>query len=380
MKTKTFKTNLFPILLPILFCCGVFIPEARAATINAVSCSQADVQSAINSAGDGGTVTVPTGNCNWSGTININKQRLTIQGAGVGQTIITSSDQLFSTVGESANGLRVTAIEFRNCVQCFYFDGSGSPKEATKNFRIDQCKFKDVYVAFETDGEATGVLDHNVFEDSYGTRIYGSNSASATFPFTMGTSNAVFFEDNTIDMISTCQPHFIASNSGARYVLRHNTFNLTKTGCGWLDTIDAHGHCEVAGRGSFTWEVYNNVFNTPNESNDIRLMHFRGGQGLVYGNSASGRTTINISLNEYAYCSPPCVESCSSYPCKDQINHTYIWNNAQIWLWDSCENAIQKGRDYYETQMPGYTPYTYPHPLVGGTDSPPSPPKNIRIR
>jgi hypothetical protein len=379
MKTKTFKKNRFALILSILFCCNIIIPQAQAAIINAGSCSQADVQAAINSAGDGGTVNVPTGNCNWSGTININRQRLTIQGAGVGQTIITSSGQLFSTAGESANGLRVTAIEFRNCVQCFYFDGSGSPKEATKNFRIDQCKFKNVNIAFETDGRATGVLDHNTFEDSYGARIYGSNDAGASFPFTLGTSDSVYFEDNTITVSASASPaHFIASNSGSRYVLRHNNFNYVPSLWG---IIDAHGYCEVAGRGSFTWEVYDNTFTIP--SGLEKVMQFRGGQGVVFNNTIN-TGTWPIVLTDYMTCSPPCVSTCSGYPCQDQINHAYFWNNKKGGTpfdpTDDCDQVIQLNRDYFTTAMPGYTPYTYPHPLVGGADSPPSPPKNIRTR
>jgi hypothetical protein len=33
---------------------------------------------------------------------------------------------------------------------------------------------------------------------------------------------------------------------------------------------------------------------------------------------------------------------------------------------------LQEGRDFYNTPMPGYTPYVYPHPLAGGTPPPPS--------
>ena len=44
--------------------------------------------------------------------------------------------------------------------------------------------------------------------------------------------------------------------------------------------------------------------------------------------------------------------------------------------YDSSENYIVSGRDYFNngTAKPGYTPYTYPHPLRLGSGGPPSPP------
>ena len=177
----------------------------------------------------------------------------------------------------------------------------------------------------ETDGHATGVLDHNIFEDSYGSRIYGGNQGGATFPFALGSSDAVFSEDNTITAnAGVSVDHFIASNSGPRYVLRHN--NFTYNASLW-NIIDAHGYCEVAGRGSFTWEVYDNTFTLPPSLDAV--MHIRGGQGVVYNNLNSSETGPEwaIHLTDYMTCSPPCVDTCSGYPCKDQINHSYFWDN-----------------------------------------------------
>ncbi len=36
--------------------------------------------------------------------------------------------------------------------------------------------------------------------------------------------------------------------------------------------------------------------------------------------------------------------------------------------------VLQQGRDFYNTVMPGYAPYIYPHPLTGGVGTPPPPP------
>src|SRR2546428_159765 len=58
-----------------------------AATINAASCSQANVNSAITSAVDGDTVTIPAGTCSWTTTLTITKG-ITLLGAGAGSTVL----------------------------------------------------------------------------------------------------------------------------------------------------------------------------------------------------------------------------------------------------------------------------------------------------
>src|SRR5262245_23526008 len=61
--------------------------QIEAATINAKSGSLVDVSSAVASAKDGDTVTVPAGTAIWTSTLNIAKN-ITLQGAGVASTII----------------------------------------------------------------------------------------------------------------------------------------------------------------------------------------------------------------------------------------------------------------------------------------------------
>ena len=61
-----------------------------AATINAASCSYADVAAAVGAASGGDTVIVPSGSCSWTGTLIIT-QGITLSGAGVGNTIIVNN-------------------------------------------------------------------------------------------------------------------------------------------------------------------------------------------------------------------------------------------------------------------------------------------------
>ena len=71
----------------VLVC--VFLPVgALAATRTAASCSRADVATAVNSAGDGDTIVIPAGTCTWTTNLTISNKILTLQGAGMDQTVI----------------------------------------------------------------------------------------------------------------------------------------------------------------------------------------------------------------------------------------------------------------------------------------------------
>ena len=79
------------------------------AQTKAASCSQNDVNNAINSASSGDTVTVPAGNCSWSG-LSVAKA-ITLQGAGVGQTNISLNGTTTFTK-QSAGVMRITGFSF----------------------------------------------------------------------------------------------------------------------------------------------------------------------------------------------------------------------------------------------------------------------------
>src|SRR4051794_14717151 len=63
---------------------------ARAATITAASPSYTDVKTAVTNAAAGDTVVVPAGAATWGSTLALSKG-LTLKGAGIDQTVITSS-------------------------------------------------------------------------------------------------------------------------------------------------------------------------------------------------------------------------------------------------------------------------------------------------
>src|ERR671918_2752154 len=83
-------------------CCQV-----EANTIAAKSVSLADVRSAIASARDGDTVTVPAGTATWTSSLNVDKH-ITLQGAGAGSTIII--DEVVGTGGPARKAPRQASV------------------------------------------------------------------------------------------------------------------------------------------------------------------------------------------------------------------------------------------------------------------------------
>jgi len=59
----------------------------------------------------------------------------------------------------------------------------------------------------------------------------------------------------------------------------------------------------------------------------------------------------------------------------------YYWNNklnGSNFPLTAADPTVREGIEFYNTPMPGYTPFTYPHPLVSGASTAPAPPQNLR--
>src|SRR5689334_17982525 len=136
---------------------------AGAATIIAQSASLIDVRAAVTAAAPGDIVQVPAGNATWTSTLNISRG-ITLVGAGVGQTIITSGiDDKFSAMLSYAPSLNET---FR--ITGFTFDGAwrssaiflSNPSSGVVNqIRIDHNLFRNaIQYAIRMDGEVFGLV------------------------------------------------------------------------------------------------------------------------------------------------------------------------------------------------------------------------------
>jgi hypothetical protein len=266
-----------------------------ATTINANSASQSDVAAAIASAANGDTVIVPAGTATWTQTLPV-KKAITIQGAGIGVTIIkdgVKNTQLLYINLVAGKLTRLTGIEFQDGGRVntasapgglIHVDGNNTDGSS---FRMDHCKWHESlngYAVFDT---VIGVVDHN--EIVFGTRtlqwvyIYGSRwnggsygDGSWSSPVNWGSGEFLFFEDNNLTCLSTQISGGITDGfNGARFVWRHNTTNA--------GTVGNHG-TESPGRGRScrAMEVYQNT----QRCNANRFAAgSRGGTELFWGNT-----------------------------------------------------------------------------------------------
>jgi hypothetical protein len=216
-------------------------------------------------------------------------------------------------------------------------------------------------------GPQTGVIYHNEFIDNWYTYL-GYGIAINGWPGTwnqavsLGTSNALFIEDNYFDL----NRHCVTGDSGANYVARHNTVQDNYQDAG---AFDAHGLTASWPRGTRSVEIYKNL--VIDSIKRYAGAAIRGGSGVIWGNSWNGVTHGVALILE----NPPSSQPLTTYPAKDQIGNPdklYIWSNTSsgdnVYLNPTTDpNGIdywlQVNRDYYLTPEPGYVPYTYPHPL-----------------
>lgn len=394
MKPTVDKINKFlhinPIPLTIYF---LFVPVflfssftlSFCKTINATSALRDSVLAAIQAAGSGDIILIPEGVASWSVGIEITKG-LTILGAGAGKTVIRKSTSGYTLILDASHGdsMRLSGITLDGMNVSRGISLEGNPK----NFRLDNCIIKNTASpAVQVFGYAYGVIDHNEFRENstYDIVVYGDNDEGWNRPIIIGTNEAVYIEDNLFFHDQVSDPrHSIASNHGSRYVFRHNTITDVNPSNNTVP-IDAHGNFYF-GRGSVLVEIYENDIQSTHSYNGIGI---RGGTGVIFNNRLLGDFTVPITLEEdqsFHVGETECGYVCCDYPCIDQVNNFYIWNNTvnnttiQPVVLDIGlqREHILKDRDFFLVPKPGYVPYTYPHPLTQHQERP-TPPHNLRI-
>jgi len=339
------------------------IPLAYAATIEADSCSQAHVQAAIDSAATGDTVMVPGGSCSWSSGVSIPSSKgITLDGGGA---VISGSIRLDQGTATS----RITNFRFIGQESVFI---GGSKTSAP--FRIDKNIFESNQggsVLLTTFGNGPGLIDHNQFlaptnsEMIHNMGMGASSDAGWKDDVVPGSPDAVYIEDNEFinndPSFGTANPAYhwgssaIQSYYGARTVFRHNYLLMSH--------VDQHGTGGMIG--ARWWEIYENTFSTdvPHAS-QCCFITLRAGSGVVFNNHHIGENLYGHSIDLY--------EEDTGYPALYQVGRgknqvlepAYLWGNDDFFsIGSQTPDMVQEGRDYHIAQKPGYTPYTYPHPL-----------------
>ena len=261
------------------------------------------VQTAIDDATSGQTVGVPAGSSTWDTTVSVTGKALTIIGAGIGQTVITdnAAGDCFYVECSATNFVDVSGITFVK--QTPHTNGMVYIGSAVANhpaawfevgFRFHHCRLYDNGVAggrgIVING-GYGLIDHCTFDVEDTTSSdqmispngsYGASDGGFTpwqQDLSLGTNKAVYVEDCTFNYANQNEDA-IDAYYGARFVIRHNTFNHVAVGYHGCDSGDA--------RSPVSCELYDNVFH--NDGVGKRALTIRGGTGVMFNNTYGGNT------------------------------------------------------------------------------------------
>jgi hypothetical protein len=390
-------------------------PPPPAGSVTAASCSTAHVQEAVNSVSNGGTVLVPAGSCAWTSGVYISGKNITVKGAGKTSTLISMTGNGQQAFSLTATATRITGFGFTSTGDNGFVAASGEGFRVDHN-RLTNSDLRVVYLVSTYGLWVTGVIDHNEFSNA-GVLRQGDGAgppialASWQIPSSIGNPDqrgVIYVEDNTFTF-PTSFPNAVAleSNYGGRWVFRFNTVTNGDVG--------AHSLSGPNQRGTRSWEIYGNTFNL---GTFIHAMFLRGGTGVVFNNAVTSNAPNNVNLasldNERSFQSNfptpagPCNGTSSwdvnttgqkGWPCRDQIGRgtdgagTFPQPQASepAYFWNNTINGVQKGpaivncsnnnktgdscadivinRDFFSGMArPGYTPYTYPHPIILAQD------------
>jgi hypothetical protein len=291
-------------------------PICSAAVHTATSPELKDVQKAIDTAHEGDTVIVPAGTATWNAPLKIDKN-LTVQGAGIGKTILQDGGGQEREAGRRGGGggggggrpsmlnvqlskdaplFRLTGIEFRglptsnqrkHLVASFKGGSTAGQKPLvlgiTSNFRLDHCKLSDVNGLGAIFTNLIGVVDHLEYvgrgdfcfvqHPNWGGHEMGHGSWAQDAYW--GSNKFLFFEDCDFTNTGTGVPYGFDAFLGARYVVRYCRFH-GNTG------VTGHG-TETPQRGTKQIEIYKNSFNFPAGS-ETGFPQLRGGSVLFHDN------------------------------------------------------------------------------------------------
>lgn len=405
--------------------------DGQAVAINVADCSLAAVQAAITAAVDGDTIALPScpGGTSWTTPLIITKA-LTIQGAGIGNTVLIDDVPKGNSSCAGASPVlrmdvaapkrwRITGVTIRGRAPDTYVCNSGHVvvQNTSKAWRIDNVRIENQQTSgIRVYGDTWGVVDHSQFQGSrkqglvvehgnWGGKTYGDGSWAE--PPYWGTEKAVYIEDCTFTDDNPVGAGAVDSLSGGRIVFRYNKAAFLGT----------HGTESGGRRRSIrTFEIYNNTFDAGALA-IYTAINLRGGTGVIYNNTFTGAYTSMVNVqnfrdtaayNPWGQCngSSPYDQNLSGqsgYACLDQIGRSTgnlisgdtptpaAWPNQTLeplYQWGNTKNGaanpvissgaahILAGRDYYDNQVkPGYTAYSYPHPLtLSDSSSPPPPP------
>jgi hypothetical protein len=305
----------FLILITVGF---LYCLPAHATNCMAASTSAADVQTAVNLCIAGGTVIVPSGSSAWAQNVSISPLApLTIQGQTTctGSPASSCTDNTNITINNPGRLIISSSAAHLVTITGFTFTIAGADFNngaigifgalGQVSFRFHHshivCNSNVSTLGLIFIGSAYGLFDHLLVSNSgtgnhtfaiHGDRGDAGNSAW-NLPVSLGTGNAVYFEDSTFNNLNQTDG-LMDGYTGGRVVFRHNV--VTQGNAPGADNIGFHGTDSGSLRSFFSVEIYSNTF-TNNSSNTMTPLRSRGGTSLTYSNTwagSGGWSAINL--------------------------------------------------------------------------------------
>jgi hypothetical protein len=317
------------------------------ATITSADCTAANVQAAINSAANGDTVVIPAGTATWTNQVIVSKG-ITIQGAGIGQTILTDGTNNPYMGRLWLNGFGnnfvcvhdMTLAADTNSANNNGWIDLGKSTQTNASFHIYNVDFTNIWRrGAQTWGDIGGCIDHCTFESALniagnatGVSFNGDSCNSWQRPLAYGTTNGVVYVENCIFNWATNNLGANGMNDGydgCRYVIRYCVSSNTWTG--------GHGLDSGGLQSPLSFEFYHNVMYGSLAAHLANMGQWRGGTGVIWSNTCVSQypsTTPNFFLTCY----------------RAQLNATVqIYTPAQIapWGWTTGSNALDGNTDSY---------------------------------
>ncbi len=303
--------------------CGVFLlgfHPVHAAVINAASGTEVAVTAAIAQASPGDTVQIPAGTWTWT-TGKVDFSGITLAGAGTNATFLVDAlpngwgnySGFLNAIPKTNALTRLTGITFRD-------NGAGNQSYKGKilidnraynsiaPWRIDHCMFINLNGNNIFPYGNGGLIDHCIFLlraeaiSHYGLSVNPANPWSTSDPQNdswgdrpyhnppnYGSTNALYVESCYFTNYSGLGAQAVFDGyAGSESVFRNNVI----VNCAWYN----HGN-DTSGRYRSTrsYEIYNNTFS--HDQNWVTAMDFRGGTGVVFGNTVNGFKLFNTTEN-----------------------------------------------------------------------------------
>lgn len=314
-------------------------PETRSKqrpgqNVYAESASYAHVAAAVAAANTDDVVIVPAETATWASPLIITKA-ITLQGAGIGQTVITGTSTASegcislhpdATALASGSLIRVTGFTLDandTDIGIRVYNASATPASKVRidHNRIINTTSRAVYII----GSVFGVADNNTVETFYHGMDGEGNDVLQwqTLDRAFGSAQNFYFEDNTFvaNGVSCCH----AGGNGGRYVARYNSYSGFTGNISPL--LDAHGNQYLYANGGhhgiMLTEFYGNSFDLDTWGAGTYFDH-RGGWALFFYNditTTNGTTQLSVR-EEFDDATFP-----GGTDYVQKVSNSYYWNN-----------------------------------------------------